>query len=296
MKVLLLSALALTLLAAPAQASTGVLVDDGHRVISHGAIGPDDRFRIGSATKTFTAVVVIQLEAEGRLKLDDAIERYVAGAGPATLRSLLNHTSGINDHAADPRILEGWPLRQWHPAEVLAIAQSMPPVTGFHYSNTNYVLLGLAVERVTGRPLPAELERRIIKPLRLGRTAYDEGTRVRGVVPGFVNGVDITVQNTSWAGAAGAVVSSARDLARFYGSLDRLLPPRQYAAMHTGDYGLGLFWTQLSCGRAWGHNGAVAGYFTNAFTRGDKTAVVLVNRYPTDERHALRALDTALCA
>src|SRR5690349_10652671 len=125
MKALLLSALALTLLAAPAQASTGVFVDDGHRVISRGAIGPDARFRVGSVTKTFTAVVVLQLEAEGRLALDDPIERYVPGAGPAPLRTLLNHTSGIPNHAEDPRILEGAPLRQWRPDELVAIARSM---------------------------------------------------------------------------------------------------------------------------------------------------------------------------
>lgn len=296
MKALLLGALALTLLAAPARASTGVLVDDGNRITSRGAIGSDDRFRVGSVTKTFTAVTVLQLEAEHRLSLDDPIERYVPGAGPAKLRALLNHTSRIPNHAEDSRILEGAPLRQWTPAELISIAQTMPPVTGFHYSNTNYVLLGLVVEKVTGHPFPDELERRIIRPLRLTRTSYDEGPRVPGIVPGFAGRLDLSVQNTSWAGAAGALVSTERDLARFYGSLRKLLPRRQYAAMHTGNYGLGLFWTQLSCGRAWGHNGAVAGYFTNAFTRGARTAVVFVNRYPTDAEPALRRLDAALCS
>jgi D-alanyl-D-alanine carboxypeptidase len=190
------------LVAAPARAGTGVLVDDGHRITSRGTIGPDDRFRVGSVTKTFTAVVVLQLEAE----------------------------------------------------------------------------------------------RRIIRPLHLERTAYDEGPRVSGVVPGFVGETDVSVQNTSWAGASGALVSSARDLARFYGSLHKLLPRRQLAAMHTGSYGLGLFPLELTCGVAWGHNGAVAGYFTNAFTRGAKSAVVLVNQYPTDEPRALRKLNAALCS
>ena len=87
------------------------------------------------------------------------------------------------------------------------------------------MLLGLVVEQVTGRPLARELERRIIRPLHLRETSYDEGPRVRGVVRGIADGTDVTVQDTSWAGAAGALVSSARDLARFYGSLDRLLGP-----------------------------------------------------------------------
>jgi D-alanyl-D-alanine carboxypeptidase len=295
MKLLLSALAALLLLAAPARAKEIVLVADGHHVSARGDIRPDDRFRVGSVTKTFVAVTVLQLEAEHRLSLDDPIGRYVPGAGAAPLRTLLNHTSGIPNHSEDPRILEGWPLRQWQPAELVAIAQSMPPVTGFHYSNTNYVLLGLAVERVTGRPLAKELERRILRPLRLTRTAYDEGPRVRGVIPGYSGGVDYTVSNTSWAGAAGAVVSTARDLATFYGSLDRLLPRRQYRAMHTGTYGYGLFPIQTACGEAWGHNGAVPGYYTNAFTRGRRTAVVLVDAYPTDELAAVRKLARALC-
>jgi D-alanyl-D-alanine carboxypeptidase len=295
MKVLLGALLALALLAAPARASRIVLVEDGHHVTSHGAIKPDDRFRVGSITKTFVAVTVLQLEAEGRLSLEDRIDRYVPGAGAAPLRTLLNHTSGIPNHAEDPRTYEGWPLRQWRPDELVAIALSMPPVTGFHYSNTNYVLLGMAVEKITGRPLAAELERRIIRPLRLKRTAYDEGPRVRGVVPGSSDGTDYTISNTSWAGASGALVSTARDLARFYGSLRTLLPRKQYRAMHTGTYGYGLFPVRTACGTAWGHNGAVPGYFSNAFTLRHRTAVTLVNRYPTDEQAAVRNLARALC-
>jgi D-alanyl-D-alanine carboxypeptidase len=295
MKLLLSALAALLLLAAPARAAEIVLVADGHHVTARGDIRPDDRFRVGSVSKTFVAVTVLQLEAEGRLSLDDPIGRYVPGAGAAPLRTLLNHTSGIPNHSEDPRILEGFPLRRWQPSELVAIARSMPPVTGFYYSNTNYVLLGLAVEEITGRPLARELERRIIRPLRLERTAYDEGPRVRGVIAGSSAGVDLTISDTSWAGAAGAVVSSARELATFYGSLHRLLPRRQYKAMHTGTYGYGLFPLQTACGTAWGHNGAVPGYYSNAFTRGRRTVVVLVNAYPTDEQAAVRRVARALC-
>ena len=148
----------------------------------------------------------------------------------------------------------------------------------------------MVIERVTGRPLAAELRRRIIRPLHLKETAYDEGPRVPGIVHSVLQGQDLTVQNTSWAGAAGAVVSSARDLATFYGSLDKLLPRQQYAAMHTGSYGLGLFPIETRCGTAWGHNGSVPGYYTDAFTLGTRTAVAFDTRRQTDGRKVARAL------
>lgn len=141
------------------------------------------------------------------------------------------------------------------------------------------------------------IERRIIKPLRLRDTAFDEGPRVRGVIRGKAEGVDVTVQDPSWAGASGALVSTGRDLARFYGSLERLVGRKQYKVMQgTGDYGLGLFAITTPCGRAWGHNGAVPGYFTNAFTRGDRTVVVLEDQHPVAEAPALRKLVRAPCA
>jgi D-alanyl-D-alanine carboxypeptidase len=297
MKLLALSALALALLAAPAQARTGVTVSDGGRITGRGELRPDDRFRVGSVTKTFVATTILQLEAEGRLSLDDPAERYVPGTGTIPLRALLDHTSGLNNHAEHPSVFEGWPLRHFEPRELVEIGLAMPRKSGFYYSNTNYVVLGLVVERVTGRPLARELQRRIIRPLKLHDTRYDEGPRVRGVVRGRAEGQDVTVQDTSWAGAAGSLVSSGRDLARFYGSLERLLGRRQYRVMQgSGDYGLGLYPIQTPCGRAWGHNGAIPGYFTNAFTRRGRTVVVLVDQHPVDEAPALRRLTRALCA
>jgi D-alanyl-D-alanine carboxypeptidase len=296
MKLLFLSALALTLLAAPAQARTGVVVSDDGRITARGEIRPGDRFRVGSTSKTFISTVILQLEAEGKLGLDDPAERYVPGTGPVPLRALLDHTSGINNHAENPAVFEGWPLKHWEPRQLVDIGLAMPRKTGFYYSNTNYVILGLVIEQVTGRPYAREVERRIIEPLGLERTAFDEGPRVRGVVPGRAEGQDVTVQDTSWAGASGALVSTGRDLARFYGSLDRLLSRKQLKRMKaSATYGLGLFAIKTPCGRAWGHNGAVPGYYTNAFTRGERTVVVLVNRHPVAERPALRSLTRALC-
>ena len=170
-------------------------------------------------TKTFVSTVTLQLVAEGRLKLDQPVPE----AGGAPLRTLLNHTSGVFNHAEDPKVFEQGLLKQWQPRELIAISRSHPPYfppgTGFHYSNTNYVILGELIERTTGRSLERELQRRIIRPLGLRDTSYDEGPRVRGVGPGFGEGEDFTVQNTSWAGASGSLVSTARDLGRFYRAL-----------------------------------------------------------------------------
>ena len=151
-------------------------------------------------------------------------------------------------------------------------------------------------------------QRRIIRPLGLRDTSYDEGPRVRGVAPGYADGQDFTVQNTSWAGASGALVSTARDLARFYRALltGRLLEPAQLQAMKTrdpvaGDYGLGLFTVTTPCGQPWGHNGMVPGYFAQAYASEDgrRQVAVFVNRQPLSERQQAavdRAVVEAYCS
>jgi D-alanyl-D-alanine carboxypeptidase len=163
------------------------------------------------------------------------------------------------------------------------------------------VLLGLVIERVTGRPLVKELQRRLLRPLGLRDTSLDESPRIPGLAPS-------APQNTSWAGASGALVSTARDLARFYHALlsGRVLKSAQLAAMKTtdpvaGDYGLGLFTVPASCGPAWGHNGAVPGFVAHAYASPDgaRQVVVLVNGEPQSERAEAavnRALDAGLCA
>jgi CubicO group peptidase (beta-lactamase class C family) len=322
MRLLLALALAMGCLAAPAAAHdnpardltrTGipgaVVLSDGD-VDAAGNVRASDRFRVGSVTKTFTSTVILQLAAEHRLSLDDPIQRYVPGAPDIPLRRLLNHTSGIYNHSEHPGFFDGWPLKHWQPHELVAIAFQHPPYfpagADFHYSNTNYVLLGLVIERVTGRSLERELERRILRPLGLRDTSYDEGPHVRGVAPGFVDAQNVKVQDTSWAGAAGALVSTARDLDRFYRALlsGRLLPRAQLAEMKTrdpaaGPYGLGLFTIRVSCGEFWGHDGAVPGYLAHAYTNGRRSVVVLVNRQPLSEPQTAavnRALDKALCS
>ena len=268
----------------------GAVVLDRDGVHAAGNVRPDTRFRVGSVTKTFVATVVMQLVAEGRLSLDEPVPE----ARGVPLRTLLNHTSGLFNHSDDPRVFEHGLLTQWDPRELLKISLEhdpyFPPGTGFHYANTNYVVLGLVVERVTGRPLADELRRRVLRPLRLRDTSYDASPDVPRLAPG-------PRQNTSWAGAAGALASTARDLARFYRAIP--LAPLQVLEPVAGNYGRGLFRIDTSCGPAWGHDGAVPGYLAQAFVRGARPVVVLVDQQPLSERAAAavgRAIDRGLCS
>jgi D-alanyl-D-alanine carboxypeptidase len=139
-----------------------------------------DRFRVASITKPFVATVVLQLAAQGRLRLDDPVERWrpglIPGGKTTTLRQLLGHTSGLFDYDDDrawvrKRIAN--PDREWSPRELVAIATSHAPLfapgTKWSYSNTNYVVLGLVVEAATARTLGRELQERIFSRLRLSR-------------------------------------------------------------------------------------------------------------------------------
>ena len=133
-------------------------------------------------TKTFTAIVALQLVAEGRLSLDDTVASRLPGALPygdrVTLRELLNHTSGVPDDvpAALREVFFGDPLRLWTPRDQLALVRDRPPRfapgTSWAYSNTDYVLVGLMIERVTGRRLEDEVRERIVRPLDLRHTSF----------------------------------------------------------------------------------------------------------------------------
>lgn len=157
------------------------------------------------------------------------------------------------------------------------------PGAGWSYSNTNYIVAGLILERVTRRPVSQLVEQRIIRPLRLRQTSFPErspeirGYHAHGYLLPAVSGagyVDWTRVSPTWAGAAGALVSNVDDVRRFYRSLlgGRLLGPAELAAMKelvpVGDdfgYGLGLYRTRTACGSAWGHDGSVPGYLTVAW-------------------------------
>jgi D-alanyl-D-alanine carboxypeptidase len=288
---------------------------------------PNDRFRVASVTKTFVSTVVLQLVAEGRLGLDDPVERRLPGlvpnGGTITIRELLNHTSGLFDYTADQSFLQTLianPGRVWMPRELLAVAFSHPPLfapgANWGYSNTNYVLLGLVIEAVTSRPVGEELRERIFNRLSLRSTTFPAGTAVEGrfvhgyaVVPG-TGGLPIdtaTILSPTYSYAAGQIVSNAADVTTFFAALmkGRLLPAAQLKAMKTGSaasgvYGLGLRITQTRCGRAFGHDGDFPGYRNVVWAKADgrRVAVVMVNiddtKVPWSRLQA--AAETALCS
>ncbi|GGX34960.1 serine hydrolase domain-containing protein [Streptomyces lomondensis] len=249
---------------------------------------PGDHFRGASITKTFVATVLLQLEAEGRLSLDDTVERWLPGlvrgngydGNRITLRGLLNHTSGIANYTDDPAFLHnaagpGFPEHRYDthtPEDLVAIALKHPPVNepgaAASYSNTNFVLAGMVIEKATGRFYAQEVTRRILRPLKLRGTSFP-GTSPHMPKPHPVGysrlhqGApdapihDATEQNMTWLGAAGDVISTSGDLNRFQRALiqGELLPPKQMKAMldevPTGDglgFGLGVEVATLSCG------------------------------------------------
>jgi D-alanyl-D-alanine carboxypeptidase len=268
---------------------------------------------VASITKPFVATVVLELVAEGKLTLDDTVEKWrpglVPNGGALTIRELLNHTSGLYDFTEDlawQRATIADPLRVWLPRELVAVATShplyFPPGTDWHNSNTNYVVLGLVIEAATGMTVGHQLELRIFGPLGLGATSFPstietDGRLVHGNIgpaslPTLTGLFDVTsLLSPSGSWAAGAIVSNADNVTTFFARLlgGRVLRPDLLAAMRTvtppaENYGLGLARVETPCGRAFGHNGDVPGYRTSVLARpnGSRVAVVMVN---VDETH-----------
>ncbi|WP_285563990.1 serine hydrolase domain-containing protein [Streptomyces sp. RTGN2] len=274
-------------------------------------MAPDLRFRTGSVTKTFTATVVLQLVAEHRLRLDDTVQSLLPeqvrtdnalSGAPITVRQLLNHTSGLYDYI-DGLLPHFRSLDQYWPRDrLIGIGLARPryfpaPGTRFRYSNTNYLLLDLIVERITDRDLRTNLERRVFAPLGLRDTSYPltrttiDGNHVHGyadvslLLPDAPDPTrfDVTALSPSEAGASGALVTTAADIARFYRALlqGRLLPPDVLRRMLTDTvpttgsappavaYGLGIYVYATSCGHAYGHGGSALGYLTFALNSRD---------------------------
>ena len=226
----------------------------------------DDRYRVGSITKTFVSTVILQLEAEGRLSLDDKVAKWLPGVVEGnghdgtkiTLRELLNHTSGIFNYTADEDFgaayftKDGFFQHRYDTksaADLVAIAMThkpdFAPGTSWNYSNTSYVLAGMVIQKVTGHSYETEIRRRIINPLHLKATSLP-GARV--TVPSPSSHAysklartptgptyDVTRLNPSIASSAGSLISDSSDLDRFYGALLRgeLLPPKQLKEMKT---------------------------------------------------------------
>ncbi|HEU4703900.1 MAG TPA: serine hydrolase domain-containing protein [Conexibacter sp.] len=281
---------------------------------------PEQSFRIASITKTFTATAVLLLVDDGKVRLDAPVARYVgdlvaplAGGRTATVRRLLNMTSGFPDYGGRgdgpfaTAVLT--PSRVWTPAQVVRAAARYAPDTpgAFNYSNTNYAILGELVARVSGSSFGAFVRRRILEPLGLRRTRIPSPTRtppvqLRGyldaswasftppppphVRAGAGAGEDVTAWSTSSAGAAAGGVSTLSDLARWaaadFGTV--LLRPRTRAErlrrvpaspLFKGSaYGLGL---QIEKGWHW-HVGEIFGWESLVLANPRRRQVVVVTR------------------
>ena len=258
----------------------------------------DQRFRVWSVTKTFTATIVLKLVEEQKLRLESTLEDHVPGVIPRgdeiTIRQLLQHRSGLADYTNYPSWLErAVPSPSTRPIDSLRFAGSKPlvfePGSQGSYSNTNYMALGLVIEKVTGHSYAQELEQRILKPLGLDHTEMPQTRRLPDLDDGGYN------PNLPWAD--GAIVSNAHDLSRFYSALlsGRILSSATLATMKNVDgVGLGIFSTELACGRAWGHTGSAPDYSTlvSASEEGDRVVVVSLHgpgNLPSVERALLCA-------
>jgi D-alanyl-D-alanine carboxypeptidase len=275
-------------------------------------VTPDMEHRIGSVSKALTAVALLQQVAAGRLDLDAPISRYLPGLVPGergdriTVRMLLNHTSGIGDYAAYafPSLLTGSTssldenrFRHITPQELVRLGVQAPatgaPGEKWSYSNTNYIVAGLLLGKLTGEDPVRYITRNVIRRAGLRHTYFPSGPFITGPHAKLYEswyGVidpprDYSVYDMSWAWTAGAVVSTMADLDRFYRELmtGRLIPAAQLTQMETtvpmtddqgkviAHYGLALvrFDGLSPCGTFWGHDGAVFGAETLVISSAD---------------------------
>ncbi|MFJ6630031.1 serine hydrolase domain-containing protein [Streptomyces sp. NPDC091376] len=287
---------------------------------SGAAMKSDLHMRIGSVTKTFTITGLLRLVDRGEIGLDDPVSRYVEGVPDGdriTLRQLAAMRSGLYNYTDDDawsKSLLADPQRTYTPRQLLDYAfahpPDFPPGTKWEYSNTNTVLLGLVIEKVTGRSLGAELEQQVYEPLGLEQTSFPTSAALpepyaRGYTDYSPTGatttgatVDATHWNPSWAWAAGAMISSLEDLHTWVPALadGRLLEPATQKQRldfgptgHPGvAYGLGIMRVN-----DWiGHNGELPGYETLAvqLPSEDATLVVLINSDADHEGNSLSTL------
>lgn len=280
----------------------------------------DWRFRVGSNSKMFTSVLVMRLAEQGRIDLDKPLRDYLPEgtlpeSWPITARQAMEHRAGVYDHtnslleqsgeettdAFEKRIRDN----VYEPKDLVALSVERglqyTPGGAYSYSNTGYVLMGMAVEHLTGRPYAELLREQILEPLKLRQTSFTvpekgiAGPRITGYLTNDDRSkplLDSTEQTASWIWSAGGIVSSASDLDRFLTALlaggsgglvsDESL--RQMASVLPTNtakisYGLGLREITLSCGKVLGHGGIVQGYQTQSFATpdGKRTVVLFAN-------------------
>lgn len=292
-------------------ATVGVVLSGGETItVSAGLsdleknrpLAPSDKMLAGSIGKTYVAAVTLQLVQEGKLNLDEKIEKWLGkekwfgrlpNGSDLTLRMLMNHTSGIPEHVLDKKFLKALmekPDKIWLPKEIIAYVLDSKPLfpagQGWSYADTNYILVGMIVERVTQKPLYETVTRRILKPLKLSHTVPSDKRIIAGLITGYsmpnspfgFEGRVIVdkrfVVNPQFEYAGGGLASTAGDLARWAKMLyeGKVLDKKYLNEMLTaveaktgkGDqYGLGVQVRPSEWGMTYGHSGWFPGYLSN---------------------------------
>lgn len=273
------------------------------------AITAADHTRIGSITKTVTATVVLQLISEGKLSFDDVVDKFVKGmpnGSTATIRNLLQMQSGIPTYTANEKVINKWaknPQAAWTPQQLADSVKGEKPMfkpgEAFFYSNTNFVLLGMIIEQVTGKSIADNFQERVFTPLGLDQTSVPGSSTT--IPSPFLSGVseqadpdgtvkDATNWNPSFAFTAGELISTIDDLHKWgvaLGTGEKILSPEMQKLrvesvnttvppnQPTRSYGLGIVNTD-----GWlGHTGEIPGYNTVVNYKIDSktTIAVMVN-------------------
>jgi D-alanyl-D-alanine carboxypeptidase len=277
---------------------------------------PTDRMLAGSVGKTFAAATALQLVKEGKILLDDKVEKYLGvepwfsrlpNAKAITVRHLMNHTSGLVRYEFKPQFakdLSANPERVWKPAELVAyLLDEKAPFEagkGWDYSDTNYIVLGMIIEEVTGRTFYSEANRRLIKPLKLKDTIPQDGPKLKSVVQGYAGpnnpfgGTDAMIHdgrfaiNPQFEWTGGGFASTSHDLARWAKMIYEgkaysadLLPQvlDGVSAPLLGretKYGLGVIIRKSSVGTSYGHSGFFPGYMTDMMYFPDSRVAIAV--------------------
>jgi D-alanyl-D-alanine carboxypeptidase len=264
---------------------------------------PDDRMPAGSTGKTFAAATALQLVNERKIGLDDRVEKYLGkepwfdrlpNARVITIRQLMNHTSGLVRYEFKKEFtdyLTANPYKVWSPQERLAyLFDEKPPFEagkGWDYSDTNYIVLGMIIERVTGREFYEEAKRLFIRKFKLSNTIPQDGSDLKGVVQGYAGennpfgGKDTMIENgrfivnpqLEWTG--GGWATTAEDLSRWAKLMyeGRSIPSQLLPQMLDGvsapmlgketKYGLGVIIRPTRLGITYGHSGFFPGYMTD---------------------------------
>ena len=266
-----------------------------------------DHVRVGSVTKTMTGTLILQLVDEGLIGLDDPVSKYrpdVPNGDNITITMLLNMRSGLANYTPDPMVneqMDNNPGRVWDPEELIAIGLALPPEfppdQGWYYSNTNTLLLGQIAVELTGTPLPQLMQTRIYDKVGMTQSVYPEpadatmpdphpqgytfGTNVgtiaanelspeiqAGALDGSIEPYDVTDVNPTWAGAAGAAISTADDLAAYAkmmvggGLLSPELQQTRLDSMQPAPNGLSYGLALGQFGALYGHTGELPGFNT----------------------------------